>query len=64
MSAAGDRYSELSEWQRSKKARISENPMIFSVTATGGGSESRRDCKWIESITKKLSRLQKNFVKT
>ena len=34
-SAAGGRYSELSEWQRSIKSRISISPKILSGTATG-----------------------------
>ncbi len=37
MSAAGGRYSELSEWQRSKKSKTGEILQIFSGTATGGG---------------------------
>ena len=34
-SAARGRYSEVSEWQRSKKSRKSVSPKIFSGTATG-----------------------------
>ena len=34
-SAAGGRYSEVREWQRSKKSRISVRAKIFSGTATG-----------------------------
>ena len=34
-SAAGGRFSETSEWQRSKKSRESVSPKIFSGTATG-----------------------------
>ena len=34
-SAAGGGRSDLSEWQRSKKSRISVSPQIFSGTATG-----------------------------
>ena len=34
-SAASGRFSEVSEWQRSKKSRIGVSPMIFSGTATG-----------------------------
>ena len=34
-SAAGGRFSELSEWQRSIKSRKSESPKILSGTATG-----------------------------
>ncbi len=34
-SAACGRFSEGSEWQRSKKSRESVSPMIFSSIATG-----------------------------
>ena len=34
-SAAGGRYSEVREWQRSKKSRTSVRAKIFSGTATG-----------------------------
>ena len=34
-SAAGGGLSDLSEWLRSKKSRISVSPQIFSGTATG-----------------------------
>ena len=35
LSAAGGRNSEVSEWQRSIKSRISVSPMILPGTATG-----------------------------
>ena len=38
-SAAGGRYSEASEWQRSKKSRKCVSPKIFSGTARGGVAE-------------------------
>ena len=41
-SAASGRYSELSEWQRSIKSRISVSPKILTGTATGERADCRR----------------------
>ena len=40
-SAAGGRYSDPSEWQRSTKSRKSVSPKILSGTATGGMVDTR-----------------------
>ena len=55
-SAAGGRYSEQSEWQRSTKSRISVSPKILSGTATG----ERADCRlWREEGGERVAAVDK-----
>ena len=55
-SAASGRYSELSEWQRSIKSRISVSPKILTGTATGERADCRR---WREEGGERVAAVDK-----